>query len=257
MSDNILEIKNLSKSFGGVKAVDEIQLTVPYGQRRLIIGTNGAGKTTLFNMICGDFKASSGSISIFGKSVDKLSTRNRMRLGMRRTYQTSALFDGLTVRQNMFLAALGNMPMLQQFRMFTSAKKMSGKMKEIDRSLTALGLEQRAEDKACDLSHGERRQLELAQAMLPQPKLLMLDEPFAGLSAEERASVSAFIQKIQRDVTIILIEHDLDIAFSIADYVTVMYNGKIVAEGSVQEIRTDPYIQEIYMGGKKDADAGS
>lgn len=251
MDNYALWTKSLCKYFGGVKAVDGVDFSVPYGQRRLIIGTNGAGKTTLFNMICGDFKATSGEIRIFGQPVDKLPTRKRMRMGMRRTYQTSALFDGLTVRQNMYLAALGSRPMGEQFRMLRSAKKQAEQDERIEQGLAAMGLADRAESKACDLSHGERRQLELAQAMLPEPKLLMLDEPFAGLSAEERKVVQQFIQGIERDVTIVLIEHDLDIAFSIADYVTVMYNGTVVADGTVQEIRNDPLIQEIYMGGSK------
>lgn len=257
MENNILNIQGLSKLFGGVKAVDDVNFTVPYGQRRLIIGTNGAGKTTLFNMICGDFKATAGKIEIFGKKVDKLSTRKRIRMGMRRTYQTSALFDGLTVRQNMFLAALGDKPITDQFRMLISAKKIEGKFGEIDKRLVQMGLDTKAESKAKDLSHGERRQLELAQAMLTDPKLLMLDEPFAGLSKEERVIVSSFIRKIDSKVTIILIEHDLDIAFSLVEYVTVMYNGRIVAEGTVQEIKDNPFIQEIYMGGRKDEQTNS
>ena len=244
----VLSLQNVCKSFGGVHAVRDVNTDISYGERRLFIGTNGAGKTTLFNLIAGDLAVSSGKIELFGKDITKLPVRQRVKMGIRRTYQTSALFDGLSIRQNMYLALLGGKKNHNHFNMFLSIKSDKVSNEKIEKTAQEIGLYDKLDVLVEFLSHGERRQLEFGLAILPEPKLLLLDEPAAGLSADERAVMLSLIQGLNRDVTIVMIEHDIDLAFAIADYVVVMFDGAIVAEGTVDEIRKNELVQQIYLG---------
>ncbi|MEG0834282.1 MAG: ABC transporter ATP-binding protein [Christensenellaceae bacterium] len=244
----VLSLQNVCKSFGGVHAVRDVNTDISYGERRLFIGTNGAGKTTLFNLIAGDLAVSSGKIELFGTDITKLPVRRRVKMGIRRTYQTSALFDGLSIRQNMYLSLLGGKKDRSHFNMLTSISRDKESNDKIVKTAKEIGLYDKLDVQVESLSHGERRQLEFGLAILPEPKLLLLDEPAAGLSAEERAVMLSLIQGLSRDVTVVMIEHDIDLAFAIADYVVVMFDGAIVAQGTVDEIRKNELVQQIYLG---------
>lgn len=244
----VLSLQGVSKNFGGVNAVRDVSTDIAYGERRLFIGTNGAGKTTLFNLIAGDFPVTSGKIEMFGKDITNMPTRKRVKLGMRRTYQTSALFDGLTVRQNLYLALLGDKGIASHLNMFAHHRKNKSFEEKISKTLKTIGLESKIDEPVADLSHGERRQLEFGLAIITEPKVLLFDEPAAGLSAEERKMMLDMIKSLSRDVTIIMIEHDIELAFAIADYVVVMFDGEVVAEGTVDEIKNNELVQRIYLG---------
>ena len=243
-----LSLRNVSKNFGGVRAVSNVTLDVLSGERKLIIGTNGAGKTTLFNMIAGDLSVSEGSIELFGADVTKMSVRKRVKRGIRRTYQTSSLFDGLTVRQNFYLALLGDESTASHLNMFKQYRKNKKYEAKIEKVSQEVGMYDKLEETVANLSHGERRQLEFGLAIITKPKMLLFDEPAAGLSAEEREVMKELILKLDRSVTIIMIEHDIELAFAIADNVVVMFDGEIVAEGSVDEIRNNDIVKRIYLG---------
>ncbi len=247
-SSAALSLHNVSKQFGGVRAVNNVTLDVAYGERRLFIGTNGAGKTTLFNMIAGDLSITEGRIEIFGTDVTKMSVRNRVKLGIRRTYQTSSLFDGLTVRQNFYLALLGDEGTAAHLNMFRQYRKNKEYAEKIDRVAKQVRIVEKLEEQVSSLSHGERRQLEFGLAIIAEPKMLLFDEPAAGLSAEERQVMKELIQNLDRSVTVIMIEHDIELAFAVADYVVVMFDGEVVAEGKVEEIRNNEIVRQIYLG---------
>ncbi len=244
----ILSLRNVSKSFGGVQAVQDVSTDIAPGERRLFIGTNGAGKTTLFNLVAGDLPVSSGTIQLFGADVTRLPVRKRVAMGMRRTYQTSALFNGLSVRQNLYLALLGGAPASQHVNLFAHHRKNRAFDEKIQKTAQTVGLSDKLEVQVESLSHGERRQLEFGQAIITEPKLLLFDEPAAGLSAQERQMMLRLIQSLGRDITIVMIEHDIELAFAIADYVVAMFDGRVVAEGSVEEIRNNELVQQIYLG---------
>ena len=244
----VLSLRNVSKSFGGVRAVSNVSTDVAPGERRLFIGTNGAGKTTLFNLIAGDLQVTSGTIELFGRDVSNLPIRKRVKMGMRRTYQTSALFDRLTVRQNLYLALLGGGSTAQHLNMFKNYRRNRLFSEKIEGTAQQIGMINKLEAKVDSLSHGERRQLEFGLAIISEPKVLLFDEPAAGLSAEERQVMLKLIRSLGPDVTVIMIEHDIDLAFAIADYVVVMFDGEVVAEGNVDEIRNNKLVQQIYLG---------
>ena len=244
----VLSLRNVSKSFGGVHAVSNVSTDVAPGERRLFIGTNGAGKTTLFNLIAGDLSVTSGTIEMFGKNVTKLSVRERVKMGMRRTYQTSELLNGLTVRQNLYLSLMGDTGLFSHLNMFKNHRRNQAFMEKIDQTAKMIGIETKLEAQVDSLSHGERRQLEFGLAIISEPKVLLFDEPAAGLSADERQMMLKMIQALSRDVTVIIIEHDIELAFAIADYVVVMFDGEIVAEGNVDEVKNNKLVQQIYLG---------
>lgn len=243
-----LSLHNVSKNFGGVRAVSNVTLDVKPGERRLFIGTNGAGKTTLFNMIAGDLSVSEGEIEIFGNNVTNTPVRKRVKLGIRRTYQTSSLFDGLTVRQNFYLALLGGEKTsyhLNMFKQYRRNKKYEAKIEKVSKDVK---IHEKLEEKVQNLSHGERRQLEFGLAIISEPKMLLFDEPAAGLSADERKVMKELILNLDRNVTVIMIEHDIELAFAIADYVVVMFDGEVVAEGTVEEVQNNDIVKRIYLG---------
>lgn len=248
-SQPILSLQGVCKNFGGVKAVSNISADIAYGERRLFLGTNGAGKTTLFNLIAGDLPVSSGKIILFGQDVTKMPVAKRVKLGMRRTYQTSELFNALTVRQNFYLALLGDGKVWKHLSMFKNHRLDSEKNKKIEEQARAVGIYEKLDEQVDSLSHGERRQVEFGLAIITEPELLLLDEPAAGLSEEEKQVMLKLIKSLDRKVTVVMIEHNIEMAFEIADYVTVMYDGELFAEGTIEEIKSNEQVQRIYLGG--------
>jgi branched-chain amino acid transport system ATP-binding protein len=244
---NALKLDRLSKRFGGLEALRDIQLDIPQGERRAIIGPNGAGKTTLFNVIAGDFPPTSGSIIVFGQNVTHMPSYQRVKLGLRRTYQTSALFDKLTVSQNLYLGVLG--PQNRgHFNMIKNAESDRAIMESVEHTAEAVRLVDRLADRASDLSHGERRQLEIGLAIANNPRLIMLDEPAAGLSADERRLIIDLMNSLDREITLLLIEHDMEVALTVGEYVTVLHEGTVIAEGTPAEISANSLVQKVYLG---------
>ena len=239
-----LELVGITHRFGAVVAVSGVSLSVAAGERRVLLGTNGAGKTTLINIILGDLVPHAGTVSLFGRDVTRLPTHRRIRLGMRRTYQTSATFAGLSVRDCLFLAVSG--VRAGWFDVVRGARAGRA-MKAAEEAATCAGLALAIDTRAGALSHGERRQLEIAMAGVADPKLLLLDEPAAGLSPAERERLQGMLLALPRAVTLIMIEHDVDLALAIADKVTLMHNGRLVAEGPPEAIATSKDAHDIYF----------
>lgn len=244
----VLRVSDLSKRFGGVAAMKPLTLSVRDGERLSVIGTNGAGKSTMFNLVAGSLLPSTGTIELFGREVTSMSPQRRAQLGLSRTFQTSELFTELTVLENVFLAlgkGRGSTALLPA-RFF---KARWAKAREL---LSRMELNNRERAKVADLSHGEQRQLEVCMALATDPKLLMLDEPAAGLSPAERGTLLTLLRALPREVTLVLIEHDMDIALAVADRVAVMHDGHLVEEGPPQQIRQSTLVHEIYLGGSLD-----
>ena len=246
MSQPALHIEGLSKRFGGLPAIQDVSLQVMPGERRLIIGPNGAGKTTLFNLITGDLAPDTGSVRLFGEDLSHLPTQQRIHKGLARTYQILTLFPRETLAHNVVLALLGLAP--QRWNSW-SALAGYGELHAAARAALAdVGLAERADRIVAETSYGERRRLELAMALAQKPKILLLDEPLAGLSQEERQSIQALLVKIPRDVTIVMIEHDMDVALAYAERITVLHYGQVIVEGTRAEVVADPRTKEVYLG---------
>jgi len=241
-----LIVEGFSRNFGGVHALSDVSLTVEPGERRLIIGPNGAGKTTLFNMLSGAIAVSSGSVMLFGRDITQLPAYERAQMGLARTFQITNLFPRLTVMENVLLALQasdGSAFSLHRrrrsnHRLFHTARAL----------LEKWGLAAIAEQIAREISYGEQRQIDIILAVAVQPKVLLLDEPTAGLSAAEVVRVVGMVRSLPRDVTILMIEHDMDVAFDLADRITVLHQGILIAEGDVEAIRKHPRVTEIYLG---------
>ena len=241
-----LELLNLKKSFGGLPAMNDVSLEVMPGERRLIIGPNGAGKTTLFNLITGDLVRDSGTIKIFGDEVSRLKPHQRAHRGLARTYQIITLFPKDSLQHNIVLSLLG----LRRIRWgtFRALARHTGLGDEARGVLKLVGLEHLAQRPIVEVAYGEKRRLEIAMALAQKPKLLLLDEPLAGLSREERAAMKDLISKIPREVTDVMIEHDMDTALDIAERITVLHYGSVIVEGTRAEIIADPKTREVYLG---------
>ena len=241
-----LQIDGLKKAFGGLPATNDVSLEVTHGERRLIIGPNGAGKTTLFNLITGDLRADAGTIRVFGEDVSHLAPHQRAHLGLARTYQIIKLFPKDSLEHNVVLSLLG----LSKARWdaFRPLAAQAGVRDEARRVLGMVGLEERAARPIGEVSYGEKRRVEIAMALAQRPRLLLLDEPLAGLSREERSAVKELIDAISRDVTVVMIEHDMDIALDLAERVTVLHYGSIIVEGTRGEVVADPKTREVYLG---------
>jgi len=241
-----LQIQGLRKAFGGLPASNDISLDVPAGERRLIIGPNGAGKTTLFNLITGALRPDAGAILLFGEEITRLNPHERAHRGVARTYQVITLFPRDTLEHNVVLSLLG----LSRTRWdaFRALKADTALHQEARRVLGRVGLEQRAARLIGEVSYGEKRRVEIAMALAQRPKLLLLDEPLAGLSREERTGIKTLINGIPRDVTVIMIEHDMDTALDLADRVTVLHYGSVIVEGTRTEVVADPRTREVYLG---------
>ena len=241
-----LRVERLDKSFGGLRVARAIDLAVEPGERRLIIGPNGAGKTTLFNLIAGELPPDSGGISLFDVDITTLSPRRRAHLGLARTYQIITLFPKDTLLHNLLLSLLGLSPL--RWNPLVRLARQAALEEEARRRLAQIGLDHLAERPLAQTSYGERRRVEIAMALAQKPRLLLLDEPFAGLSLEERRDVQTLLGTVPRDVTIVMIEHDMDIALDFADRISVMHLGEVVVEGSRAEVVADPRTREIYLG---------
>jgi branched-chain amino acid transport system ATP-binding protein len=241
-----LHLQDLRKSFGGLPAIDGVSLEVPPGERRLIIGPNGAGKTTLFNLITGDLPRDAGAIRLFDEDVSRLATHRRIHRGLARTYQIITLFPKDTLEHNIVLSLLG----LSRARwsMFRPFPRRSALHDEARRMLALVGLEELAQRPVAEVAYGEKRRVEIAMALAQKPRVLLLDEPLAGLSREERSSVKRLIAAIPREVTVVMIEHDMDTALDLADRITVLHYGKVIVEGTRAEVVADPKTREVYLG---------
>jgi branched-chain amino acid transport system ATP-binding protein len=216
------------------------------GERRLIIGPNGAGKTTLFNLITGDLAPDAGAIRLFGEEVSRLKSHERAHRGLARTYQIITLFPKDSLEHNIVLSLLGlSTVRWDAFRPLTA---QAGLYEQAHRVLERVGLEQRAARPIGEVSYGEKRRVEIAMALAQNPRLLLLDEPLAGLSREERAAVKALIDGIPRDVTVVMIEHDMDTALGLAERITVLHYGRVIVEGTRGEVVADPKTREVYLG---------
>lgn len=241
-----LSVSDLSKAFGGLRAVDGVGLCVAPGERRALIGPNGAGKTTLFNLISGDLPPSEGRISLFGRDVTRLPPHRRAALGLARTYQITNLFPNLTVLQNLLLAVQALLrTKLMLVRPVTSYPHLYARAQAV---LESVGLEAKEAEVVKNLSHGEQRQMEIAMALASRPRLLLLDEPTAGLSPAESLTMTALLKRLDSGITLLVIEHDMDVAFALTDRVTVLHNGRVVADGDRDEVKRNPLVREIYLG---------
>ena len=241
-----LEVKGLCKSFGGLPATNDVSLAIAAGERRLIIGPNGAGKTTLFNLITGDLPADAGSIKLFGEEVVRQRTDQRAQRGLARTFQIITLFPKDTLAHNVVLSLLGRTPARWNVLAPLAARRdLYERAREI---LAGVGLADSAERPLAQVSYGEKRRVEIAMALAQQPKLLLLDEPLAGLSMEERQTVQALLAAIPRNITIIMIEHDMDTALAFAERITLLHYGKVIVEGSRAEVVAHPRTREVYLG---------
>jgi branched-chain amino acid transport system ATP-binding protein len=241
-----LEVTNLNKRFGGLPATRDVSLTVMPGERRLIIGPNGAGKTTLFNLITGDLTADAGSVRLFGKEMIGMRTQQRVHMGLARTYQILTLFPRERLVHNVVLSLLGlDKRRWNPLTVLTDQRDLYVTARQ---ALDRVGLGDSAERVVHETSYGERRRLELAMALAQQPKVLLLDEPLAGLSQGERQTVRSLLDTIPRDVTIVMIEHDMDTALGFAERITLLHYGEVILEGTRAEVVADPRTREVYLG---------
>jgi len=247
MSSEALVLEGVTRAFGALRAVDDVTLSVLAGEKRAILGANGAGKTTLFNAITGDFPPTSGRILFFGEDITQMDPFERIRKGMRRTYQSSLLFRDLTVRDNLFLAVRGVSNARFSLRRAGRGHPSSVATQEL---LERGRLTHIADELVSNLAHGQQRQLEIAMALAGAPRLILFDEPAAGLSPAERRELVLLLTSLPSHMSFVLIEHDLEIALRVVERVTVMHNGSVIKTGTPSEIENDQQVQAIYMGGK-------
>jgi branched-chain amino acid transport system ATP-binding protein len=251
-AEPILRLRGVGRRFGGVHAVRGVDLDVHPGERRALLGPNGAGKTTLFNVISGEFPPTAGTVELFGRDVTTMPARTRAKLGLTRTFQTSRLFLGLTVEDNLYLAALGvRGGHLRPVRLPGRDGPLRSRAREL---AERVGLHEQLGTLVGSLSHGEQRQLEVAMARAGEPKIMMLDEPAAGLSRGERVALTELLLTLGREVTLVLIEHDMDVALRVAERVTMMHDGRVIVEGTPAEIRANRLVHDLYLGSHHYAD---
>lgn len=241
-----LRLESVTKDFGGLRAVDGVALEIRPGERRALIGPNGAGKTTLFNLISGSLPVSSGRISLFGRDVTRAPAHRRAAQGLARTFQVTNLFPDLTVRENSLLAVQARTP--SRFAILRPAGALRDLQARAEAILDAVGLAGVADALVRNLSHGEQRQLEIALALGGRPRVLLLDEPTAGLSPAESRLMAGLLRRLDPAITVLMIEHDMDIALELSPRVTVLHYGCVIADGSRDEVRADPRVREIYLG---------
>jgi len=242
----VLELRGLSKSFGGLQATKDVTLKIMAGDRKAIIGPNGAGKTTLFNLITGIFPVTSGQVLLFGRDVTKWPSHRRTAMGMARTFQVTSLFPKLTVLDNVLLAIEGLQP--SKFVMWRFLSSYRDVYEKAYGLLEQAGFLDRKDTEVRNLSHGEQRQLEIVLGLASDPKILLLDEPAAGLSSGESAEMAEFLGKLDPKLALLLIEHDMDVVFDVADQISVLHFGEILETGTPQQIHDSARVQEIYLG---------
>jgi branched-chain amino acid transport system ATP-binding protein len=243
---NALELRGLQKAFGGLRVTADVSLSVEPGERRLIIGPNGAGKTTLFNLITGELPIDSGSIRLFEHDITRVPSRRRVHLGLARTYQIITLFPGETLLRNVTLSLLDRSRL--RWNPLVRLDRQSALLAAARQTLSRVGLDHLAERPLAQTAYGEQRRVEIAMALAQNPKVLLLDEPFAGLSSDERRDVQLLLAAIPRDITIVMIEHDMDVALDFAERITVLHFGKVEVEGTRSEVVAHPRTKEIYLG---------
>jgi branched-chain amino acid transport system ATP-binding protein len=246
LSDYALEIVNLQKAFGGLPVTQNVSLAIRPGERRLIIGPNGAGKTTLFNQVTGDLRPNSGQIRLFGTDVTQFKPHRRAHFGLSRTYQIITLFAQDTLEHNVTLGLLGLRP--SRWQMWRPLSFYGDLAIEARRILDAVGLLHLAAHPVSDIAYGEKRRVELAMALAQKPRVLLLDEPLAGLSDTERSTVKALIASIPRQTTVVMIEHDMDTALDLAETVTLLNYGRVIVDGARDAVIADERTREVYLG---------
>ncbi len=244
-----LRVEGLSKDFGGVRAVRHVSFSVEAGEHLAIIGPNGAGKTTLFNLLDGQLSPTDGRVYLFGQEITNMPAYRRAHLGVARSFQLTTLFLNLTVLENILLALQGTRPSrFQMFRSATAYEHLYTKAKEL---LDSMDLWEKKDDPVNALSYGEQRKLEISLSLALGPKLLLLDEPSSGLTTAESADITSMIRNLGTDIAVILVAHDMDLVFGMAERVIVLHYGEIIAEGSGEKISADPKVKEIYMGSEE------
>jgi branched-chain amino acid transport system ATP-binding protein len=240
-----LRLRGVGRRFGGLLAVDGVDLDVASGARHAILGPNGAGKTTLFNLVCGDYPVSAGTVELLGRDVTSTPARARAKMGLARTYQQSRLFGGLTVEDNVYLSVVG----VRGGHLRPVLTSRDGDMREHARECARrVAIDHRLSDLVRSLSHGEQRQVALAVALAADPKIMMLDEPCSGLSRGERQLLTDLLLALDPELTLILIEHDMDVALRVAERVTMMHDGHVIVEGAPDEIRANELVHDLYLG---------
>ena len=244
-AESILRLRGVGRRFGGLVAVRDVDLEVGPGERRAILGPNGAGKTTLFNLIAGDFPATSGQIELFGQNVTLQPSRHRAKLGLARTYQQSKLLSGLTAGDNIYLALVG--AERRPVRPITLPGRDRALRERARAAARRVAIDHRF-DAVVSLSHGEHRQVALAMALAVEPRMMMLDEPASGLSPGERQLLTDLLLDLDRSITLLLIEHDMDVALRVAERVTMMHDGRVIVEGTPAEIRANQLVHDLYLG---------
>jgi branched-chain amino acid transport system ATP-binding protein len=243
-----LKIDRLSKQFGGLQVLRDLSLTVEVGERMAIIGPNGAGKTTLLNVVIGELAATEGRLFLFGEDITGLSVHRRVHEGLGRSFQITRLFYNLTVLSNISLALQGISP--SRYQMFRQAARYAKVFTEAERWLKVVDLWHKKDELASSISYGEQRKMEIILALASRPRVLLLDEPSAGIAVAERRTFIDLITSLATDTTIIFTDHDMDVVFGLANRVIVLYFGQIIAEGTPEQIQSDPKVREIYLGVK-------
>jgi branched-chain amino acid transport system ATP-binding protein len=241
-----LRAEHLSKDYGGVQAVRNVSISVDVGERLAMIGPNGAGKTTLFNLLTGQLSASNGRVYLFGQEITRLPAYKRAHLGMARSFQATTLFLNVSVMDNTLLALHGTRR--SRFQMFRSASGYKSLYARAHELLDLMDLWEKKDDPVHAISYGGQRKLEIVLSLASDPKLLLMDEPSTGLTAAESADIIGMIRDLGKDITVILVAHDMDLVFGVAERIIVLHYGEIIAEGSPEEISTDSRVREIYMG---------
>ena len=249
VADPLLQVHDLTKRFGGVLASDGISLDVPAGELHAIIGPNGAGKSTLVGQLAGEISPDAGRIFFNGRDITRLSAHRRSALGLARSFQVTSLFLDFTVLDNVALAVQAHTG--HSFRFWRPARHEAKLRGPARAALARVGLEGRANVVCANLSHGEHRQLEIAMALATAPRMFLLDEPMAGMGGDESARMVALLRELKREQTILLIEHDMDAVFRLADRITVLVDGRVMASGAPDDIRADAAVRQAYLGGHK------
>ncbi len=245
-STAILQVEHLSKHFGGLAALNDVSVQVERGARQAIIGPNGAGKSTLFNLIAGELVPTKGQVYLQGRDVTALPVHTRANFGLGRTFQRNNLFFGLSAFENVRLAVQHRRRLNRE--LFRAADKNDLLTRESHGLLQRVGLGERADQIVRTLAYGEQRALEIALALATEPQMLLLDEPTAGMSPAETTQMVRLIESLPRALTLLVVEHDMDVVFSLADRITVLHYGQIIADGKPNAVRANPLVQEIYLG---------
>jgi branched-chain amino acid transport system ATP-binding protein len=247
-----LRVEGLSKNFGGIEALKDVTFSVASGEKLAIIGPNGAGKTTLLNVLNGQHSANTGHIYFIGRDITHLPVHKRAHLGMARAFQSSTLFPSMSVLNNLLLAIHGMKP--SRHHAFRSFETYTEYGKEAERHLKSVNLWEKKDNVVSDLSHGEQKRLEIAMSLALEPKLLLLDEPSAGLTTGESADVAAIIRNLGPHITVLIVAHDMDLVFGIADHILVLHYGQVLCTGTPNDVQCNAKVREIYMGVESDAD---